>query len=52
MLERVALYKLTSAFLRAYANLANEMADAGYSDAEARLYKITRRSANIRVSVL
>jgi type I restriction enzyme R subunit len=37
--KRVALYKLTGAFLRAYANLANEMADAGYSDAEAQEIK-------------
>ncbi|WP_018866225.1 MULTISPECIES: type I restriction endonuclease subunit R [unclassified Thioalkalivibrio] len=33
--KRVALYKHVSAFLRAYANLANEMGPAGYSDAEA-----------------
>jgi len=32
--KRVALYKLTGAYLRAYANLANEMAEAGYSEAE------------------
>ena len=37
--KRVALYKLTAAFLRAYANLANEMREAGYSDAEAQLIK-------------
>ena len=37
--KRVALYKLAAAFLRAYANLANEMQDAGYSDAEAREIK-------------
>jgi type I restriction enzyme R subunit len=34
--KRVALYKLVGAFLRAYANLANEMAEAGYSDTEAK----------------
>ncbi|MCG8347051.1 MAG: HsdR family type I site-specific deoxyribonuclease, partial [Chloroflexales bacterium] len=34
--KRVALYKLVGTFLRAYANLANEMAEAGYSDAEAK----------------
>ena len=34
--RRVALYELTAAFLRAYANLANEMQEAGYSEAEAR----------------
>jgi len=32
--KRVALYKLAAAYLRAYANLANEMWEAGYSDAE------------------
>ena len=32
--KRVALYKMAAAFLRAYANLANEMREAGYSDAE------------------
>ncbi len=34
--KRVALYKLAAAFLRAYSNLANEMREAGYSDAEAQ----------------
>ena len=37
--RRVALYKLAAAFLRAYANLANEMHEAGYSDAEAQAIK-------------
>ena len=37
--KRVALYKMTGAFLRAYANLANEMAEAGYSDAETQEIK-------------
>ena len=32
--KRVSLYKLVGSFLRAYANLANEMSEAGYSDAE------------------
>ena len=32
--KRVAFYKLAAAFLRAYANLANEMQEAGYTDAE------------------
>ena len=32
--RRVALYKLAAAYLRAYANLGNEMREAGYSDAE------------------
>jgi len=33
--KRVHLYKLVAALLRAYSNLANEMTEAGYSDAEA-----------------
>ncbi len=37
--KRVALYKRTAAFLRAYANLANEMREAGYSDAEVQEIK-------------
>ena len=37
--KRVALYKQVAAFLRAYANLANEMREAGYSDAEAQAIK-------------
>ena len=37
--KRVAFYKQVAAFLRAYANLANEMCEAGYSDAEAQEIK-------------
>lgn len=37
--KRVALYRLTGAFVRAYANLANEMREAGYSDTEAQEIK-------------
>lgn len=33
--KRVALYKLAAAYLRAFANLANEMREAGYTAAEA-----------------
>ncbi|AQT70085.1 Type-1 restriction enzyme R protein [Anaerohalosphaera lusitana] len=33
--KRITLYKLTSSFVRAYANLANEMTQAGYSEEEA-----------------
>jgi type I restriction enzyme R subunit len=33
--KRVELYKAVAAVTRAYANLANEMGEAGYSDAEA-----------------
>lgn len=32
--KRVALYKAVATFLRAYANIANEMQEAGYSPAE------------------
>jgi type I restriction enzyme R subunit len=34
--KRVALYKLTAALIRAYANLANEMPEAGYTEAETK----------------
>lgn len=37
--KRVALYRLVAACLRAYANLANEMREAGYTDAEAEAIK-------------
>ena len=37
--KRVALYKNVAALVRAYANLANEMAAAGYSPAEAQEVK-------------
>ena len=37
--RRIALYKMSSAFLRAYANIANEMREAGYSDDEVREIK-------------
>ena len=32
--KRMALYKLTASLIRAYANIANELPEAGYSDAE------------------
>lgn len=37
--KRVALYKLAAGFLRAYANLANELLDAGYTAAQAQTLK-------------
>ncbi|MFH8855514.1 type I restriction endonuclease subunit R [Streptomyces rochei] len=37
--KRVELYKAVAAVTRAYSNLANEMQDAGYSDAEAAAIK-------------
>ncbi|MCW5678332.1 MAG: HsdR family type I site-specific deoxyribonuclease [Xanthobacteraceae bacterium] len=33
--KRLTLYKLAAAYLRAYANIAGEMEDAGYSEADA-----------------
>jgi type I restriction enzyme R subunit len=37
--KRLALYKYTSALIRAYANLANDMEDAGYTPAEIEIIK-------------
>jgi type I restriction enzyme R subunit len=37
--KRIALYRLAAAYLRAYANLANEMRQAGYTEAEAEEIK-------------
>ena len=37
--KREKLYKFTAAFVRAYANLANEMTEAGYSNDEAEKIK-------------
>lgn len=37
--QRLALYKLTAALIRAYANIASEMAEAGYTEAEAAAIK-------------
>ena len=37
--KRVTLYRTAAAFLRAWSNLANEMEEAGYSEAEAREIK-------------
>lgn len=37
--KRVALYKNTASLVRAYANLANEMQEAGYTDKEAETIK-------------
>jgi type I restriction enzyme R subunit len=38
--QRLALYKLTAGLVRAYANLASEMNEAGYTDAEAAAIKV------------
>lgn len=37
--RRVKLYKLVGSLMRAYANLANEMAEAGYTESEAQAIK-------------
>jgi type I restriction enzyme R subunit len=37
--KRIALYKLTASLIRAYANLANEMPEAGYTEAETETIK-------------
>jgi type I restriction enzyme R subunit len=37
--KRLTLYKCVAAFVRAFANLANELSNAGYSDADAETLK-------------
>ena len=37
--QRLSLYKLTAALVRAYANIADEMAEAGYTEAQAEAIK-------------
>lgn len=37
--KRITLYKMTSKLVRAYANLANEMIDAGYSKQDIKIIK-------------
>ncbi|HAO80409.1 MAG TPA: restriction endonuclease subunit R, partial [Verrucomicrobia subdivision 3 bacterium] len=37
--QRLSLYKLTASLIRAYANLAGEMAEAGYTEAQAAAIK-------------
>ncbi|MEH1984618.1 type I restriction endonuclease subunit R [Nostoc sp.] len=37
--QRIALYKYTSALIRAYANLSNDMAEAGYTTVETEVIK-------------
>ncbi len=50
--KRVELYKAVAAVTRTYANLANEMAEAGYSDAEAASIKAEiAHYANVREEV-
>jgi type I restriction enzyme R subunit len=50
--KRVELYKAVAGLARAYANLANEMAAAGYSDGEAAAIKAeVDHFANVRAEV-
>lgn len=50
--KRVQLYKTTASLIRAYANLANEMKDAGYSDEEAlRIKKEVEYFSDVREEV-
>jgi type I restriction enzyme, R subunit len=47
--QRTALYKATAAFIRAYANIADELEAAGYSPTDiARLKQDTKRYTNLR----
>ncbi|MCF7860895.1 HsdR family type I site-specific deoxyribonuclease [Candidatus Woesearchaeota archaeon] len=50
--RRIVLYKLTSKLLRAYANLANEMSEAGYTKKEAEdIKKEVQYYENIRTEI-
>lgn len=50
--KRVQLYKQTSSLIRAYANLANEMSEAGYSEDEtARIKKEVEHYTDVREEV-
>lgn len=50
--KRISLYKLTSKLIRAYANLANEMAKAGYIEKETiQIKKDVRYYENIRSEI-
>ncbi len=50
--HRLTLYKLVAALLRAYANLANEMPDAGYTEAEIQTIKAeVEHYENVRMEV-
>jgi type I restriction enzyme R subunit len=50
--KRISLYRLTSRLLRAYANLANEMKEAGYAQKEAdKIKSDVGHSENIRSEI-
>jgi type I restriction enzyme R subunit len=50
--KRISLYKNVAALLRAYANIANEMEEAGYSPKEAqKIYKEVKHYEHLREEV-
>lgn len=50
--KRIALYKQTSSLVRAYANLANEMEDAGYTADEAeRIKRDVKHFESVRLEI-
>lgn len=50
--RRVSLYKLTLSLIRAYANIADEMKEAGYSDEEAeQIKKDVKHFENLRKEI-
>jgi type I restriction enzyme, R subunit len=50
--KRFALYKLTSKLIRAYANLASEMSEAGYSEKETvQIKKDVKYYENVRMEI-
>ncbi len=50
--RRVSLYKLTLSLIRAYANIADEMKEAGYSDREAdQIKKDVKHFENLRKEI-
>jgi len=50
--RRVSLYKLTITLIRAYANIADEMKEAGYSENETEQIKVdTRHFENLRKEI-
>jgi type I restriction enzyme R subunit len=50
--KRLALYKMTAALIRAYADIANELEEAGYSQAEIKMIQEeTRHFEGVRDEV-
>ncbi|MBO8169196.1 MAG: HsdR family type I site-specific deoxyribonuclease [Thermoanaerobacteraceae bacterium] len=51
--KRLALYKFTTALVRAYSNIANEMIEAGYTFAQAEaIYKEVKYYDSVRAEVM